>query len=164
MRRLTAATDGSADSPAPGSGGWAWVTDEGTWDWGNCQETTNNRMELMAVLNLLESHPDRPLLIQAEFLPIRLFTDLLNGWGWKGKPKKRRSGLKNFDLIQRIDELLKGRDDVCWEPVKAHTGHLLNECADRLAGFARLQGKLGHWRGGAVSPPCDSGGDSAATT
>ena len=147
MSRLTAATDGSADSPGPGSGGWAWVTNEGTWAWGNCRETTHNRMELTAVLMLLKSHPDRPLLIQADSTYVlNIFTDLLNGWGRDGKRTAKGTCLMNFDLIEQIDALLNERDDICWEWVKGHAGHPLNESADRLAGFARSQAKLGHWR------------------
>ena len=145
MSKLKAATDGSADQPGPGPGGWAWVTTEGTCGWGNDPETNHNRMELTAVLKLLESHPDRPLLIQTEYYVINIFTDLLNGWREQGI--RRGRPLKNMDLIEQIDALLIKRDvEVEWERVKAHTGHLLNESADRLAGFARLQGKLGHWR------------------
>ena len=146
MSRLTAATDGAADNPGPGPGGWAWVTTEGTWGWGNCRVTTNMRMELTAVLMLLKCHPHRPLLIQAEAPVINLFTDLLNGWRKEGKRIAKDRPFKNNDLIERIDALLMGRDDIDWEPVRAHTGHLLNECADRLAGFARFQAKLGHRR------------------
>ncbi len=102
-------------------------------------------MELTAVLMLLKSHPDRPLLIQAEWYAINIFTDLLNGWRKDGKRPPNRRPLKNNDLIEQIDALLNGRN-IEWELVKAHTGCLLNESADRLAGFARLQGKLGHWR------------------
>ena len=147
MSRLTAATDGSADNPRTGQGpgGWAWVTAEGTFGWGNHPETTNNRMELTAVLKLLEVHPDRPLLIQAEFLAINIFTDLLNGWRREGKRIAKNRPFENNDLIEQIDARLIGRD-IKWERVKAHSGHLLNESADRLAGFARLQGKLGHRR------------------
>ena len=145
MSRLTAATDGSADNPRTGQGpgGWAWVAAEGTFGWGNRPETTHNRMELTAVLKLLEAHPDRPLLIQAEYYVINIFTDLLNGWREDGI--RRGRPLKNSDLLEQIDARLIGRD-VKWERVKAHSGHLLNESADRLAGFARLQGKLGHRR------------------
>lgn len=143
MSKLKAATDGSADQPGPGPGGWAWVTTEGTTGWGNHPETNHNRMELTAVLKLLEAHPDRPLLIQAEYYVIKIFTDLLNGWREEGK--RRGRPLANSDLIGQVDALLIGKD-IEWEWVKAHTGHLLNESADRLAGFARLQGKLGHRR------------------
>ena len=142
MSRLTAATDGSADNPRPGPGGWAWVTNEGTWGWGSHPETNHNRMELTAVLMLLKAHPDRPLLIQAEYLVINIFTDLLNGWRREGRRRANNRPFKNNDLIEQIDEFLIGRD-IEWERVKAHAGHLLNESADRLASFARLQGKLG---------------------
>ena len=101
---------------------------------------------MTAVLMLLESHPDRPLLIQADSTYVlNIFTDLLNGWGRKGTRTAKGTSLKNFDLIKQIDALLVGKD-ICWEWVRGHTGHLLNESADRLASFARLQGKLGHWR------------------
>ena len=146
MSRLTAATDGSADSPGPGRGGWAWVTNEGTSWWGNHPKTTNNRMELTAVLKLLESYPDRPLLIQTDSTYVlNIFTDLLNGWGRQGPRTAKGTLLKNFDLIKQIDALLEGKD-ICWEWVRGHKGHLLNESADRLAGFARSQARLGHWR------------------
>ena len=145
MSRLEAATDGSADKPGPGPGGWAWVTSEGTWAWGNCPRTTNIRMELAAVLMLLKSHPDRPLLIQAESPVTNIFTVWLKKWRENGMRRANGRRPKNIDLIEQIDALLKVRN-IKWEPVKARDGHLLNECADRLASFARLQGKTGHWR------------------
>jgi len=99
------------------------------------------------VMMLLKSHPDRPLLIQADSTYVlNIFTDVLNGWGREGPVTDKGTELKNYDLINRIDELLKGRRDICWEWVEGHKGHLLNESADRLAGFARSQAKLGHWR------------------
>ncbi len=103
-------------------------------------------MELTAVLKLLESHPDRPLLIQTDSTYVlNIFTDVLNGWGRKGRRTAKGTKLANFDLIERIDALLVGKD-ICWEWVKGHKGHPLNESADRLASFARSQAKLGHWR------------------
>lgn len=155
MSRLEAATDGSADNPAWGTGGWAWVTAEGTWWWGNHPETTNNRMELTAVLKLLVSHPDRPLMIRTDSTYVlNIFTDLLNGWGRKDTRTAKGTQLKNLDLIKQIDELLDERERSLgmgpkpdrWKWVRGHSRDPLNESADRLAGFARWQGKLGHWR------------------
>lgn len=101
-------------------------------------------MELTAVLMLLEAHPDRPLLIQADSTYVlNIFT---GGWGREGKRTASGTLLKNYDLIEQIDALLNGRDGIEWEWVRGHTGHPLNESADRLAGFARSQAKLGHWR------------------
>lgn len=103
-------------------------------------------MELTAVLKLLESHPDRPLLIQADSTYVlNIFTGLLNGWGREGSRTARGTELKNIDLIERIDALVEGKN-IKWEWVKGHAGHPLNESADRLAGFARSQARLGHWR------------------
>ena len=143
MSKLTAATDGSADQPGWGPGGWAWVTAKGTCGWGNDPETNHNRMELTAVLKLLETHPDRPLLIQTDSTYVlNIFTDELNGWGRKGKRTAKGTLLRNFDLIEQIDARLCGRNDIDWEWVRGHAGHLLNESAHWLAGFARLHGKL----------------------
>lgn len=112
-------------------------------------------MELTAVLKLLESHPDRPLLIHTDSTYVlNIFTDQLNGWGRKGPRTAKGTLLKNFDLIEQIDELLIEREHSLgmgqrpdrWKWVKGHRGHLLNESADRLAGFARSQARLGHWR------------------
>ena len=146
MSRLTAATDGAADNPAWGYGGWGWVTDEGTWDWGNHTETTHNRMELTAVLMLLKSHPDRPLLIRTDAnLVLNTFTVWLKRWRKNGMRRANGRQVKNIDLIEQIDALLIERD-IKWESVEGHAGDLLNECADRLAGFARYQAKLGNRR------------------
>jgi len=103
-------------------------------------------MELTAVLMLLRSHPDRPLLIHAEAPVTNIFTDWLNRWRENGMRRANGREPKNIDLIKRIDELLVGRDDIEWELVRAHGGHPLNESADRLANFARSQARLGQWR------------------
>lgn len=111
-------------------------------------------MELTAVLKLLESHPDRSLKIQADSTYVlNIFTDVVNGLRRKGPRTSKGTHLKNFDLIEQIDALLEERElkneerelknDVHWEWVRGHTGHPLNESADRLAGFARSQARLG---------------------
>lgn len=146
MSRVKAATDGSADKPGPGPGGWAWVTSEGTRAWGNCPQTDNIQMELTAVLKLLNSHPDRPLLIHAEAPVINTFTDWIHRWRENGMRRANGRKPKNLDLIKQIDELLVGREDIEWKLVRARGGCLLNDSADRLAGFARSQARLGHWR------------------
>ena len=135
--RIRAATDGSRlGFPGPGGlgpGGWGWVTAGGRCDSGGEPSTTNNRMELTAVLELLRSHPTEPLLIQLDSTyVIGVFTEWLPKWR---KQNMRRSGgksVKNPDLIEQIDRLLTGRD-IKWEWVRGHSGHALNEKADRLA-------------------------------
>jgi len=58
-------------------------------------------MELTALLKLLESYPDRPLRIQAEYYVINIFTDLLNGWRREGRRKAGGGPLANNDLIEK---------------------------------------------------------------
>ena len=112
-------------------------------------------MELTAVLKLLESHPDRPLLIQTDSTYVlNIFTNELNGWGRKGRRTAKGTKLKNFDLIKLIDNLLQEREHSLgmgpkpdqWKWVGGPKRQSLNKSADRLAGFARSQAKLGHWR------------------
>lgn len=93
-------------------------------------ETTNNRMEMMAVIKALESLKRRST--------VELYTDSvyvqkgvnewMTGWKAKGWPAK----IKNQDLWKRIDELTQ-QHDVRFHWVKGHNGHPENERADALA-------------------------------
>ncbi len=131
--RLTAATDGSSLG-SPGPGGWGWVTTSGQCAWGSEPGTTHNRMELTAVLELLRAHPEEPLLIQADSTyVINVFTEWLPQWRERNMRTGAGKPVKNQDLIEQIDKLLAGRD-IKWEWVRGHSGHALNETADRLAG------------------------------
>ena len=99
-------------------------------------------MELTAVLKLLRVFPpDQPLLIQADSIyVIKTFTEWLPVWR---KNSMRRSGGKEVahrELIETIDGLLNGRD-ICWEKVKSHSGHPLNDMADSLARLGRTAAK-----------------------
>jgi ribonuclease HI len=131
-------TDGGAD-PNPGVGGWGAilvdsVSGERREMSGGADATTNNRMELTAAIESLES--------LRSTCRVELFTDstyLRNGvsrWmaGWKRNGWRRKDGdpVKNVDLWQRL-ESATGRHDVRWRWVKGHAGHELNERADELA-------------------------------
>ena len=130
--RIVAATDGSA-MRNEGPGGWAWVTTGGEYAWGSETETTHNRMELTAVLELLRSHPTGSLLIQADSTyVINIFEEWLPRWQEQDMRTNKGEPVKNQDLIEQIERLLTGRD-VEWEWVKGHSGHALNETADRFA-------------------------------
>ncbi len=130
--RVTAATDGSSLG-SPGPGGWGWVTADGRRDWGSESGTTHNRMELTAVLELLRSYPTEALLIQADSTyVINVFTKWLEQWRKQNMRRSKGKCIKNLDLIEQIDKLRTGRT-VNWEWVKGHSGHPLNEEADRLA-------------------------------
>lgn len=129
-------TDGACRGN-PGPGGW------GVWLkyaelekelFGGEQETTNNRMELMAAIQALEVlnqscaiklHSDSKYVLQG-------ITEWMENWkkrGWKTAAKKP---VKNEDLWRRLDIAMQ-RHDVNWTWVKGHSGNVGNEKADQLA-------------------------------
>lgn len=121
----------------PGPGGWGIVlrTRGGEKElWGGESATTNNRMELMAVIRALESLESRSR--------VRVYTDSqyvqkgisewIHGWKRKNWMTSGKTPVKNVDLWKRLDEL-RGKHDVQWLWVKGHAGHPENERADRLA-------------------------------
>lgn len=131
-----AATDGSAIGN-PGPAGWAWVTEDGREGFAGARHSTNNRMELRAVLELLlGTDNDEPLVVQtdSEYV-VNIFTKWLEGWRSRGMRTAARKPVENRDLIERIDSLLRGRK-VEFEWVRGHAGHVLNERADALANGA----------------------------
>lgn len=133
--KITAAADGSALGN-PGPAGWAWYIDENNWASGGWLESTNNRGELMAVLNLLESSAHCPRL-EIHFLcdsqyVINSLTQWMPGWKRRGWRKSNGDPVLNADLMKRLDAALEGRR-VSFDWVKGHAGHELNERADDLA-------------------------------
>ncbi|MBQ9872868.1 MAG: ribonuclease HI [Thermoguttaceae bacterium] len=134
-------TDGAC-SGNPGPGGWAFVmrhlaTGKELERSGGEPETTNNRMELRAVVEGL-SALKRPV-------SVKIVSDsayVLNGlssWikSWKKNDWKRRDGakwveVKNVDLWKRLDELVS-EHEVEFSKIKGHSGHPENERCDELA-------------------------------
>jgi len=136
MSEVMIYTDGACEGN-PGPGGWAAVIDEDGERrelTGGERQTTNNRMELMAVIKALES--------LARPSTVRVVTDSqyvakgMQSWihGWRRKGWKTASGapVKNRDLWEALDQQAS-RHQVRWEWVKGHDGHLENELADTLA-------------------------------
>lgn len=139
--RVTAATDGSG-SGGKGPAGWGWVTSEGRCAWGSAPKATHQAMEVTAVLELLQSHPPGPLLIQTDSKYVYdVFTELLPRWEDRNMRTASGSRPVHQDLIEAIATLLKSRK-VEWERVPAHSGHALNETADRLAKFGTAKARL----------------------
>ncbi|GAA0652300.1 ribonuclease HI [Kutzneria viridogrisea] len=130
-------TDGAC-SPNPGPGGWGAVLRYGGHEremyGGEAGQTTNNRMELMAPIQALETLT-RPSVV-------RIYTDstyVRNGitqwmakWKRNGWQTSGRQPVKNADLWQRLEQA-GSRHEVEWLWVKGHAGHPENERADRLA-------------------------------
>lgn len=128
--RTIVATDGSC-LRNPGPGGWCWYRDDDAWAAGGESHTTNNRMELTALLEALRAFPaDRPLHVMADSkYVIDAVTTWIHNWRRRGWRTGRGEPVKNRELIEAIDAELAGRE-VTFEWVRGHTGHPLNEAAD----------------------------------
>ena len=121
----------------PGPGGWgAWLQSAGSERelFGGELLTTNNRMELRAVIEALASlkRPCSVILYTDSAYVKDGITTWIHGWkarGWKTADKKP---VKNMDLWQRLDEINAGHK-VQWRWVKGHSGDPGNERADGLA-------------------------------
>ena len=130
-------TDGSSD-PNPGQGGWGWVwVEDGeilNQGHGRDPHTTNNRMELQALIEAFKKLPDDVDLIV--YSDSQLCVNTVNLWapGWKKRGWKRKGGpIKNLELVQELYALAhaKPRIDLQW--IRAHEGTRWNEYADALA-------------------------------
>lgn len=129
-------TDGAC-SGNPGPGGWGVILRSGIHEKELCggePETTNNRMEMMAViegLSALKKRSDVHLYTDSKYV-MQGVTEWMAGWkarGWKTADKKP---VKNQDLWERIDSAVRAHNvQFFW--VKGHAGHPENERADALA-------------------------------
>lgn len=130
-------TDGSA-SPNPGPGGWGavYVVDGEVvaQDHGHAEHTTNNRMELTAVLHGIDLVPaGTPAVVYSDS---KLVVDTMNLWaaGWQRRGWKRKTGpVENLDLVRAVFEKLQARPELRLEWIKAHAGSRWNEYADALS-------------------------------
>lgn len=121
----------------PGPGGWGAILRLGKTEkelWGGEAETTNNRMELTAVIAALDTlkRPVRAVVHTDSQYVLKGITEWIFGWkrnGWKTADKKP---VKNVDLWQKLD-LLREPHQLQWVWVKGHAGHPENERADELA-------------------------------
>ena len=126
-----------ACSGNPGPGGWGAILrwrDHEKELYGGEAESTNNRMEMMAAIQALESlkHAKRVVLYTDSTYLRDGITSWIHGWkrnGWKTAAKKP---VKNEDLWRRLDAALSDHE-IDWRWVKGHAGHPENERADALA-------------------------------
>ncbi len=136
MSEVEIFTDGACRGN-PGPGGWGALLRYGGHEkelYGGDAETTNNRMELMAAIQAMESltRPCKVVLTTDSVYVRSGITEWLPNWkkrGWKTAAKKP---VKNADLWQRLDKAVQGHE-VDWHWVKGHSGHPENERADELA-------------------------------
>ena len=136
MKKVSIYTDGAC-SGNPGPGGWGAILRWGTYEKeisGGEDQTTNNRMELMAAISALQ--------LLKEPCQVDLYTDstyLRDGitkwlYNWKRNnwQNSKAELVKNSDLWQALDEICQ-KHQICWHYVKRHAGHEENTRADKLA-------------------------------
>jgi ribonuclease HI len=138
-------TDGAC-SGNPGPGGWAWVTSDGRHQAGGEAETTNQRMELTAVLRAVEAMEGRLDIHSDSTYVVNCFNDRwYEGWLRRGWMNTQRKPVANRDLWEPlIERYLARRDEITFTWVKGHAGNPLNEVADSLAvaEIEHLRGRL----------------------
>ena len=129
-------TDGACRGN-PGVGGWgAILRFNGTEKEisGGELETTNNRMEMMAVieaLGALKENSDVLLISDSQYV-LKGINEWMPNWKKRGWKTAARKPVKNVDLWQKIDQLIN-EHDIEWQWVKGHSGDPGNERADQLA-------------------------------
>jgi ribonuclease HI len=134
-------TDGAC-SGNPGPGGWGAIMLAKSGEkilketeiHGGAPETTNNRMEMTAViegLKLLKRPTTITVYTDSQYV-LKGITEWLKGWKAKGWKTANKKPVKNADLWQDLDALCT-QHQVAWQWVKGHAGHPLNERADALA-------------------------------
>lgn len=130
-------TDGSCEgNPGPGGWGWVWVEEgrivaEGH---GSDSATTNNRMELTALIEAYKQLPEDATV--TVFSDSQLCVNTVNEWapGWARRGWKRKSGpIANLELVRELYALHLAHPNVTLAWIRAHDGSRWNEYADALA-------------------------------
>ena len=136
MKTVEIFTDGACRGN-PGPGGWGALLRYGDNERSLCggeHETTNNRMELMAVikgLSALQRSCEVKVTSDSTYV-LKGIQEWMPNWKKKGWKTASKKPVKNVDLWQQLDELVE-LHTIDWQWVKGHSGHAENEIADQLA-------------------------------
>lgn len=151
-------TDGAC-SGNPGPGGWAWASSPTHHASGGEADTTNNRMELTAVLRAIEDNPG-PLTVVMDSTYVKSGLESWSkGWVRNGWRTKAGGEVKNRDLWEELIEVRDARPpgELTFEWVKGHSGDVMNDLVDELAVVQRdahrAVGASGAGPGGAAPRP-----------
>ena len=139
MNKVEIFTDGACKGN-PGPGGWGAILRYGTTEkeiYGASKNTTNNIMELTAVIESLKNlNKPCELIITTDSKYVKNgITEWIHNWkknGWRTAAKKE---VKNKELWIELDSLIQIHS-ITWDWVKGHSGHPENERADLLANLA----------------------------
>lgn len=136
MKRVDVFTDGACKGN-PGPGGWGALLRMGRHEKelsGGEPHTTNNRMEMTAVIRALNAliEPCEVILHTDSRYVIDGITKWVSGWKKRGWVNASKQPVKNADLWHDLIEAV-ARHKVTWEWVKGHSGHPENERVDRIA-------------------------------
>jgi len=125
-------TDGAC-SGNPGPGGWAWISPEGPFAAGAAADTTNQRMELQAVLEAVRANEGPLEIVSDSTYVVNCFRDRWwEGWLRRGWVNSQKKPVANRDLWEPLIAEVRPRDiEFTW--VKGHAGDEWNDLADRLA-------------------------------
>ena len=139
MKRVEIFTDGACKGN-PGPGGWGALLRMGKHEKelsGSDPSTTNNRMEMTAVIRALEAliEPCEVLLHSDSRYVIDGMTKWVHGWQKKGWVNASKKPVRNEDLWHELIDAA-GRHRITWQWVKGHDGHVENERVDKLASDA----------------------------
>lgn len=129
-------TDGACRGN-PGPGGWGAFLRAGKHEkslWGGEENTTNNRMEMTAVIHALRAlkKPSQVVLTTDSQYVRKGITEWIASWKKKNWQTAARKPVKNADLWKEIDALAQTHT-IEWKWVKGHSGHIENEKVDALA-------------------------------
>ncbi len=133
MRRLY--TDGACRGN-PGPGGWAWAEDDRHFASGAQAHTTNQRMEIVAVIEALREHPDEDVEIVSDstYVVNCFHQRWYDGWRRRGWRNSQKQPVANRDLWEELFSLtLESARRVEFRWVKGHSGDVMNDLVDRLA-------------------------------
>ena len=131
-------TDGAC-SGNPGPGGWAWAVSPSGTPRGSGGEnpSTNQRMEIMAAFNAVQTFYDDPrriVIVSDSNYVVKCFNDgWWRGWHARGWKNSQRKPVANRDLWEPFIDLVNTRGNVEFAWVKGHSGDPMNDLVDSLA-------------------------------
>lgn len=163
MKNIEIYTDGSSRGN-PGPGGWAYILNDGEkiLEMGGFEEfTTNNRMELLGVINSLkkidetisrtQDKDNREIIIHSDSAyVINGITKWVKNWERNDWKTKTGDDVSNRDLWETLSSLIKGKK-IIWSKVSGHSGVDLNERCDYIATGSAMKEKIDLYNGDAVA-------------